>query len=384
MDVNQSCSYIFLRNNTYYFSRRVPLDMKGRYGSRRVVKSLRTRSKRVALRGSNQINFQLETYWSSIRVEKIAQYLVSTPTNTATLNSSGCGYDLLDVKDHYLKLKGPNKSPKFEGMVNRNIRYLIDAVGNKDLSTYTTSDGAKFRDYLLDKGLALASTKRAFASLRPMINLMIQEHGLNVSNPLMNTYMPDDVAKSKRQPIPLPTIRTIQSACLDMDDDLRWIVALVSNTGMRLGEACGLATSDIVLDCTNPHVIIQPNSSRGLKTESSERKVPLVGASLWAAERAYQVAYRERSEFIFSRYTKGGKCNANSASAALNKWMKSYVDEGCVIHSFRHSMRDRLRAVECPSDIVDQIGGWSRSSVGENYGSGYPLTVLHKWMKLIE
>jgi hypothetical protein len=72
----------------------------------------------------------------------------------------------------------------------------IDTIGNKDLSTYTTSGGAKFRDYLLDKGLALASTKRAFASLRPMINLMIQEHGLDVSNPLMNTYMPDDLEKT--------------------------------------------------------------------------------------------------------------------------------------------------------------------------------------------
>jgi len=29
-----------------------------------------------------------------------------------------------------------------------------------------------------------------------MINLMIQEHGLDVSNPLMNTYMPDDLEKT--------------------------------------------------------------------------------------------------------------------------------------------------------------------------------------------
>jgi len=384
---NQICSYIVLRNNVYYFSRRVPLDMECHYSSKRIVKSLKTRSKRIALRSSNQISFQLETYWSSIRVDQITHGLVTTPVIKFNSAPAGCGYDIVDVKDHYLKLKGPNKSPKFKGMVNRNIRYLIDAVGNKDLSTYTTSDGAKFRDYLLDKGLALASTKRAFASLRPMINLMIQEHGLNVSNPLMNTYMPDDVAKSKRQPITTATIKNIQSVCADMDDDLRWIVALISDTGMRLGEACGLAVSDIVLDCTNPHVIIQPNSSRGLKTESSERKVPLVGASLWAATQAiksFQVPYRRENKFLFPRYTKGGKCNANSASAALNKWLKNYVEDGCVIHSFRHSMRDRLRAVECPSDVIDQLGGWSRSSVGENYGSGYPLEVLHKWLKLIE
>ena len=45
----------------------------------------------------------------------------------------------------------------------------------------------------------------------------------------------------------------------------------------------------------------------------------------------------------------------NSASAALNKWMKEKLsDSDYVIHGFRHSMRDRLRAVECPSDIIDK------------------------------
>ena len=36
-------------------------------------------------------------------------------------------------------------------------------------------------------------------------------------------------------------------------------------------------------------------------------------------------------------------------------------------------MRDRLRAVECPADIIDQIGGWSRKGVGESYGRGYQV-----------
>ena len=36
-------------------------------------------------------------------------------------------------------------------------------------------------------------------------------------------------------------------------------------------------------------------------------------------------------------------------------------------------MLDRLRAVECPKEIIDQIGGWSSSDVGESYGDGFPL-----------
>jgi hypothetical protein len=46
-------------------------------------------------------------------------------------------------------------------------------------------------------------------------------------------------------------------------------------------------------------------------------------------------------------------------------------------------MRDRLRAVECPKEIIDQIGGWSSSGVGESYGEGFRLGNLIKWLAYI-
>ena len=36
-------------------------------------------------------------------------------------------------------------------------------------------------------------------------------------------------------------------------------------------------------------------------------------------------------------------------------------------------MRDRLRAVQCPSDMIDQIGGWTTAGAGQAYGEGYTL-----------
>ena len=90
------------------------------------------------------------------------------------------------------------------------------------------------------------------------------------------------------------------------------------------------------------------------------------------------------SDFLFPRYNRGSSSNANSASAAINKWLKPRVPEGCVIHSFRHSMRDRLRAVECPSDIIDAIGGWTTAGVGQAYGLGYSLEKKLEWLILLE
>ena len=151
-----------------------------------------------------------------------------------------------------------------------------------------------------------------------------------------------------------------------------WAMHRLNASGLRP------ALDDLVLDHEYPHLIQRPHPWRRLKTKASERLIPLVGYSLWAVQQASQ---HSTTNFLFPRYSNETECKANSASAALNKWLKPKVPKGCVIHSFRHSFRDRLRAVECPSEIVDRLGGWSVGGVGESYGSGYPIDVLHKWME---
>ena len=146
---------------------------------------------------------------------------------------------------------------------------------------------------------------------------------------------------------------------------------------MRLAEAAGLSKDDVYLDEEIPFVNIRPHPWRRLKTSGSQRKVPLVGYSLWAAKQACKA---NDSLFLFPRYCDEFRCNSNSASAALNKWLKQIAGPNYVLHSFRHALRDRLRALNCPSDMIDQIGGWSSGKVGECYGEGYKLTALWRQM----
>ena len=46
-------------------------------------------------------------------------------------------------------------------------------------------------------------------------------------------------------------------------------------------------------------------------------------------------------------------------------------------------MRDLLRAVECPKEIIDQIGGWSSSDVGESCGEEFPQKIVRNWLDKI-
>ena len=147
---------------------------------------------------------------------------------------------------------------------------------------------------------------------------------------------------------------------------------------MRLAEAAGLSVDDFNLQADIPFVEVRKHPWRSLKTSASARVIPLSGMALWAAQRIVQKA--GASSYSFPRYNRGSRTSANSASAAINKWLKNHVPAGCTMHSFRHSMRDRLRAVQCPADIADQIGGLATDGVGQGYGSGYPIEVLMDWM----
>ena len=374
-------SYLYKKRGVFYFTKRVPCDVKSYYKSDRIVICLRTKSNVSAVRVSKSLYQRLDDYWTSIRLTKLqvpAQHmLVSKPP----VNSNSNAPLLSEALSTYLKLKGVGKDKIFIRGANRNINYVIELLGDLPIDNYSSKDAASFRDWLLEKGLIVSSVKRVFSSVRAIINLIIQEHGLGINNPFSKTYMPENNEEQKRQSLPIDVVRKVQGLCKKQDDDLRWLIALLSDTGMRLGEGVGLLKSDINLDCDIPHINLVPHPWRRLKTRSSERCIPLVGASLWASRKILD--NRNDSIYAFPRYTSVDNCNANSASAALNKWMKEQLTDNYVIHGFRHSFRDRLRAVECPLEIIDQLGGWSLRSVGQGYGKGFELEVLYKWIGVL-
>jgi integrase len=108
----------------------------------------------------------------------------------------------------------------------------------------------------------------------------MREYGIKGTNAFSGTFMPDKPDASPRHPIPNDILKVIQDRCQSTDDEMRWLVALISDTGMRLSEAAGLLREDIRVGEDIPYVDIRPHPWRRLKTSGSQRKVPLVGCSL--------------------------------------------------------------------------------------------------------
>ena len=371
-------NHLLKRDGNYYFVRRVPNDLKNLYAVKRLCFSLKTKSYSSAIRMIKSVSQRLEDYWFGIRLQNMnvpAMHLIKTDSDNDN------GPNIIDALQLYLKLKGVNKNKTFLITTHRNVEHIIKVLGNKSIQSYSSLEAGKFRDWLIEQGMSNSTVKRVFSSVRAIINLSISEHGLNIVNPFSKVYLPS-IDNELRKSVPLDEIKLIQSYCRQVDDEPRWLISLLSDSGMRLSEALGLAKEDIKLEEPIPHIRLIPHPWRRLKTRIRQRYIPLVKESLWACKRILE--HNHDSIFAFPRYTSINQCNANSASAALNKWLKSKLIDDYVIHGFRHSFRDRLRTVECPSEVIDQLGGWSLKSVGQGYCKGYKLSILGKWMKNIE
>lgn len=355
----------------------MPSDLKDLYKVERLTFSLKTKCPKLAKTQVRNVIHKLALYWNKVRMDNelpCRQSLVSTTNN----QSNDLSIKFTEAAHLYLKIKGKNKGVNFYNSVQRTNGYIISSIGDKNLASYTRANANSFRGYLLKRELAGSSITRILAIVKAIFNFANNEYGLSLKNHFSGLQYDRFARVGSREPILIDNIRVIQKRCIEIDDELRWLVALTSDTGMRLAEATGLLIEDIRLNTEVPYVSVRSHSWRPLKTKGSKRDIPLVGKALWSAKRIKEMS---QSKFAFTRYNTSTFTNTNTASASLNKWLRSEGFSEYTMHSFRHSLRDRLRYVACPSEITDQIGGWSSKTVGQSYGNGYRLSDLNKWME---
>ena len=88
----------------------------------------------------------------------------------------------------------------------------------------------------------------------------------------------------QKLPRPKEVIKGIKEECPTINDENRWLAALISDTGMQITEATGLHLNDFHLYEDIPYVDLKPHPWRSLKTKGSKRYLPLIGSSAWAVK----------------------------------------------------------------------------------------------------
>jgi len=254
---------------------------------------------------------------------------------------------------------------------------LIRSLGDKPLVDVTRNDAKAYRNHRLDSGVKPSSIRREISTIKAVIAKAILELSLGITNQFSSLEIADnDGASTARVPYSVTEIRVLVEEALTANDEQRRIIVALAFTGARLAEIVGLRVEDV--DLTNKAIRIRTHAGRRLKNKQSERDVPLLLPAFNALKAQVELVGKG---MLFPRYVRNGTVVAVSASAALNKWAKKRVADK-IMHCFRHSLRDLLRAVGCPESVSKAIGGWaSDGDVSEGYGSGYPLNIKRKWLE---
>ena len=81
-------SYLYKKRGVFYFSKRVPCDVRSYYKSDRIVICLRTKSNVSAIRASKSLYQKLDDYWTSIRLTKMQVPAKHMLVNKPPVNSN--------------------------------------------------------------------------------------------------------------------------------------------------------------------------------------------------------------------------------------------------------------------------------------------------------
>lgn len=222
-----------------------------------------------------------------------------------------------------------------------------EAVGDIGMYGVERQHAMAFRTWWLkrlkEKGLKPHTGNKDINALRRMISTNFDIDGVETPNPFARIKLKDEV-QVPRSPLGAEQIQKLikPDAMPKLAPEFACLFRLLVNTGMRPVEAIGLELSDVILNHDVPHVHVRRNAVRGLKTDHSERVLPLLGVSLDAARQ------------LVASGGWGKQAGKNMyATSVINKAMRESgvgLDKRQSLYSLRHWFQDQLTK----RDVVDR------------------------------
>jgi integrase len=425
--------YLTIRHGVWHFLRRVPteyahLDKRGNVKLSTKIKVAADRKGTKAGQVAARMNATLEAYWRGLAEEKATeskqQYLdavklarslgldYQTPSvwatasiedvlarietvvangliNNAPMRKAALGaiekppillsqlYDEYEITQKLaLSKMSPDQVRKWKSAKKRAVEILVEQRGEKALHQLTRDDALAFADWweerVINEGIGAGTANKNISHIGGMIRAVNKRLKLRLDDVFAGTRI-EGGRDGQRAPLPVEFIRDVILApgkLDDLNDEARDVVYAVMETGARPSEIVNLTAQRIALDAEIPYIRIQAEG-RLLKTDHSERDIPLVGLALEAMKRHPEG---------FHRYFDKG----SSLSATLMKHFSKHQllpTTKHKIYSFRHSFKDRLKAVEAPEELIDEMMGHRTDK--PRYGDGYGLRLKLKYLQMI-
>ncbi|MBZ0217344.1 MAG: tyrosine-type recombinase/integrase, partial [Fimbriimonadaceae bacterium] len=256
---------------------------------------------------------------------------------------------------------------------NRAVQNFVNLIGKKKtLVDITREEALRFYRFWNDKiqndGLSASSGNRDVGNMRKLFDSYTKHIGeFDLDNPFRALSFTG--RKKKRPPFSVEWLRTriLKPDVLNkLNQQARDILITMVDTGCRPSEIANIEPADIHLETEIPYIHIRATDDREIKTESSERFVPLVGLALDTMR---------RNPGGFPRY----QDKQNSLSAVMMKWLKEnnlLETPDHKVYSIRHTFADRMREAGVDSELRKILMGHAVTD-RPNYGTGGSLE-LHR------
>lgn len=263
------------------------------------------------------------------------------------------------------------RNPKLRAAAN-----FIQVVGDRPLAEVTRAQAMDFRqwweDRVMAEGVEIGTANKDFGHLNTMFKAIERAKRIGLGPIFAEMRITGETTGQRTAFLPSYVQDVLLAdGALDMiNPEARRVLYLIAETGLRLSEACNLTAETIRLNATVPHVMVRPDGRR-MKTEQSERDIPLVGVALMALQ-----AQPEG----FPRY----RDKAASLSAAVNKTLAEnhlLPSRKHTAYSFRHTFEDRLTKVEAPEKLTAALMGHKFHR--PRYGLGPTLEHKQEWLQRI-
>lgn len=273
---------------------------------------------------------------------------------------------LLNKSDHQIKKW---KNPRKAALLN-----FIKIVGNKSLQSIDRSDVISFRGWLngrIKTGFSPDSANKQLSFVRDILKVVSVNNEIALDTGPLFVETSFYYEPQSRRPFEASYVqKTLLASLSELNERDRHVVYAMADTGAREVELFGLLPEDIRLDEDIPFIWIRPREGYSLKTRTSERKIPLVGSSLYAFKN-FPAGFIELG-------------NPDTFSNVVNKYLRSKnlcPTSRHSVYSLRHTFKDRLRDIEAPEEIIDELMGHKKS--GPKYGRGHKLETKHRWLQKI-
>lgn len=291
-----------------------------------------------------------------------------------------------EIKAPELITKSKVQKSDWKKVKQRAVSNFIALVGNKPIGEITREDAVKLYNHWgekitsadADQRRSASSGNRDLGNLRDLFGAYHKHMGDHtIQNPFAGLSF-SEKRKRSRPPFSVDWIKSkfLQPGGIQLlNIEARGIIFVMIETGARPSEICNLRAEHIILDHNVPHILVEPREDpddpREIKTESSIRKIPLVGIAL---------ELMRRFPKGFPRYADKERTLSNT----LNKTLRSHGLLQTAKHSaysLRHSFEDRMKDAKFDVEMRKMLMGHTIDR--PKYGEGGALEIKAEEMARI-